>query len=421
MVNQHKQQRREFGRRKEPHRIIIAKGDHVRSYTVRPWLASTLVSAVLLFSFGYISATGYLVYRDQILSGSVLEKNQLRQAYEDRIADLRREIDQITSRQMVQRRTLETRIEGLQDRQNKLMSRQSEVDALVNKASQQDVTLVFPPLPETRPELPSSDETIGLRRSSSLFLDDQPSPLAGVDLRRNRELASIGTLYQSLETMESRQNSTIDALMRGATSEMKTLQRTVAAAGVSSLMSSLPKISTGTGNVGGPYEPLRMNDLPFQDRLAILQDTLNKLDISRREVARMPFRAPLKNGQVTSRFGPRIDPFLKRPAMHSGIDYRSSYGTPIRTTGSGVVTKAERMGGYGLVVEVSHGHGLSTRYAHMSLIKVKLGQSVEAGDVIGKVGSSGRSTGPHLHYETRLQGKARNPSTFIEVGRKLKL
>jgi len=130
----------------------------------------------------------------------------------------------------------------------------------------------------------------------------------------------------------------------------------------------------------------------------------------------MPLGSPLPNSKVSSRFGSRIDPFNGRMAMHNGIDFKAKKGTPVKASGAGVVVSASRKGGYGKVVEIRHSNGYTTRYAHLSRMNVKKGQKVKKSQVIGKVGSTGRSTGPHLHYEVRRNDKARNPSKYIKAG-----
>ena len=115
---------------------------------------------------------------------------------------------------------------------------------------------------------------------------------------------------------------------------------------------------------------------------------------------------------MSSGFGMRMDPFLRSPAMHTGLDMRGDTGDPVRVTANGTVTIAGDNGGYGKMVEVDHGNGFATRYAHLSAIDVKVGQAVKIGQIIGKIGSTGRSTGPHLHYETRVDGEAVDPQKY---------
>jgi murein DD-endopeptidase MepM/ murein hydrolase activator NlpD len=122
---------------------------------------------------------------------------------------------------------------------------------------------------------------------------------------------------------------------------------------------------------------------------------------------------------MSSPLGMRMDPFLKGPAIHTGIDLRGDAGDPVRVTANGKVTVASWQGGYGKMVEVDHGNGFSTRYGHMSEIDVKVGDQVRTGQTIGKVGSTGRSTGPHLHYETRINDEAVDPQRFLRAGIRL--
>lgn len=125
------------------------------------------------------------------------------------------------------------------------------------------------------------------------------------------------------------------------------------------------------------------------------------------------FPAPLGAEEVTSTFGTRSDPFHGKRASHKGIDIAAPTGTPVYATANGVVDYASRLGSYGLLVKIKHPSGHETRFAHLSKITVRRGQVVLKGDLIGRVGSTGRSTGPHLHYEVRLNGKPLDPARFM--------
>ena len=105
--------------------------------------------------------------------------------------------------------------------------------------------------------------------------------------------------------------------------------------------------------------------------------------------------------------------------MHTGLDFRGDTGDPVRATANGTVTVAGWNGGYGKMVEVDHGNGLATRYGHLSAIEAQVGQTVKIGQIVGRVGSTGRSTGPHLHYETRVDGEAVDPQKFLRAGSRL--
>lgn len=120
-------------------------------------------------------------------------------------------------------------------------------------------------------------------------------------------------------------------------------------------------------------------------------------------------------GQVTGSFGERIDPFNGEGAFHSGVDIASTYGTPIIAPANGVVTFTDVLGGYGRAIMIDHGNGISTRYGHLSGFAVTVGQTVHRGEVIGYVGASGRSTGPHLHYEVRINDTPVNPYKYLRI------
>jgi murein DD-endopeptidase MepM/ murein hydrolase activator NlpD len=126
-----------------------------------------------------------------------------------------------------------------------------------------------------------------------------------------------------------------------------------------------------------------------------------------------PSIRPLKGGYLSSRFGRRMDPFTGRIAHHTGIDYRARSGTPVMCTGDGVVTMAKKKGSFGLMIEVNHGFGFKTRYAHLSKMLVKRGTRVKRGEIIGLVGNTGRSTGSHLHYEVVFRKAHRDPLSYI--------
>lgn len=131
---------------------------------------------------------------------------------------------------------------------------------------------------------------------------------------------------------------------------------------------------------------------------------------------RLPFYRPTNNPALSSSYGVRFDPFTHRPAFHSGLDFPGSFYTPIMATAPGVVSFVGVRSGYGNVVEIDHGNGFKTRYAHLQASSVRVGQRVAIGQRIAAMGSTGRSTGPHLHYEVWVNGRAQNPNRFLKAG-----
>lgn len=128
----------------------------------------------------------------------------------------------------------------------------------------------------------------------------------------------------------------------------------------------------------------------------------------------IPSRKPVETEMLTSSFGTRSDPFNGKRRMHQGIDIPGPVGTPIYATADGIVSRAERAGGYGNLIQLNHGNGLETRYGHLSRIYVQANERVRRGQLIGLMGSTGRSTGSHLHYEVRIAGNAVNPTPYLE-------
>jgi len=120
-------------------------------------------------------------------------------------------------------------------------------------------------------------------------------------------------------------------------------------------------------------------------------------------------------GPVTGSFGERTDPFNGEGAFHSGVDISATFGQPVIAPADGIVTFADQMGGYGRAVEIDHGRGITTRYGHLANFAVTCGQRVQRGDIIGYVGLSGRSTGPHLHYEVRIHETPVNPYKYLRI------
>lgn len=167
---------------------------------------------------------------------------------------------------------------------------------------------------------------------------------------------------------------------------------------------------------GGPLEKLSTErDGSLDPRFERLALSLARMDALERGLTGIPQVMPADMRMISSGFGYRSDPFHGGAAMHSGLDFRGPVGSPIHAAANGKVSFVGTKSGYGKVVEVSHGNGMLTRYAHMSAWQARVGQQVEAGEVIGKIGSTGRSTGPHLHFEVRINGRAVNPRPFLET------
>jgi murein DD-endopeptidase MepM/ murein hydrolase activator NlpD len=167
---------------------------------------------------------------------------------------------------------------------------------------------------------------------------------------------------------------------------------------------------------GGPLIALATSaNGKFDPRFQRLGLSLERMSVLQRGLAGVPNHLPASLEYISSGFGYRSDPFTGAGAFHAGLDFRGPIGAPIYAAAKGVVSFAGVKSGYGNCIEVDHGNGLLTRYAHMSAFRAVVGQLVSAGDAIGAIGSTGRSTGPHLHFEVRINGNPVNPRPFLEA------
>lgn len=398
-----------FGRRNEPHTIIIAHGDTFRHFTLRPWAMAVLGTVAVCFSLGYLVATSYLVFRDDLIGASIARQARMQHAYEDRISALRSQVDRIISRQLLDQQLMEQKVAELMDRQNALLDRASRLTPLMERAGAADGAA--PVVPTERPA------------------ENQKAALgsAGIDLlATGSTMAAIGTGYaladqadmtfseisRSIKAIESAQISRMQALADGAEETAEAVVEALADAGIA--------LDLDQTAVGGPF--IAADGLPdmFETTVQELDAALTRLDLIRDGVGRIPLGNPAPGQSVSSAFGYRTDPLLGTRAFHAGIDFRGPTGTAVLASAEGVVEYAGTNGGYGKMVEIRHADGLSTRYAHLSAIHVSEGQRVDAGERIGDIGSTGRSTGPHLHYEVRRRDDARDPAPFLKAGKRIK-
>ncbi|MER8506478.1 M23 family metallopeptidase [Mesorhizobium sp. M0199] len=414
-----------FGRRREPHTVIIARGDQIRHFTIRPWLAAFCGSALAAIVIGYLLATSYLVLRDDLIGATTARQARMQQAYEDRISALRGQVDRITSRQLLDQQLMETKVSELLERQSQLSLRHGRLGPILERAENEVGT---PPVPTAKPD-EHADATGSIAQPMAYSVASIAAPLASDDTRpfslwstRANPLPSESaadradklfvSINNSLKTIESQQLTRIATLADSAYKSADAISQALEAAGLP-VDSEFEK-----SDVGGPLIPLD-SSLVFDSKVKELDEALDALDHLKKEARRLPLANPAPGHSVTSPFGVRTDPILGTAALHSGMDFRAPVGMPAKVTAAGVVVKAGWNGGYGRMVEVDHGNGFVTRYGHLSKIDVAVGQKLDAGDIIGKTGNSGRSTGPHLHYEVRHNGEAIDPLRFLTVGKKV--
>lgn len=251
-----------------------------------------------------------------------------------------------------------------------------------------------------------------------LSLADRLSATAAERDEAHGFAAELERAMSRMEGEAARREELLNQLGHAAELSIAPLETMLRGAGVDvdSIVRSLKRAGSG-----GPFVPLANAVEAMEpergERIAAVVSDLERVNLLRAAASRMPFAKPVKQVRLSSRFGPRRDPINRRAAMHQGLDFRGPRGTAIMATADGVVSFSGRQRGYGNVVKVRHDFGFETVYAHLNKRRVSVGERVEAGDRIGDMGSTGRSTGVHLHYEIRVNGRPVDPLTFIEASR----
>ncbi|MEA2560818.1 MAG: hypothetical protein QOH06_2322 [Acidobacteriota bacterium] len=230
------------------------------------------------------------------------------------------------------------------------------------------------------------------------------------------EIARLAGENEKLREVNQEFESSIRKLQDQLTSYEDRTRQLAIVAGIATLGEAGDTTEAGIGG-GTPVDEIGMEDLPaMQGRLRQIDGTLKavetRLHQRARWISQTPAITPVK-GILTSGFGYRSDPVTHGRGDHQGLDIAGAPGQPVRATADGIVMRAGMIGGLGKAIYLAHGYGVTTRYGHMSKVEVRPGQRVKRGDIIGRVGNTGRSTGYHLHYEVRQDGQPVNPLVYI--------
>ena len=380
-------------------------GRQVRVGPIAFWV---VVGTLVIMAAWTITTATYFAFRDDVLTGLVARQAEMQYAYEDRIADLRAQIDRMSSRQLLNQESYEQKLDQIMRRQSALENRSNALlsmpDSIITGS--------------TRPTGREQTRSVPNRPSP---VNDKSSGLLPTERAPGRDANYAGTiarLQASLDRVEARQTASLAAMEETYEVKARRIRGVLADLGLDSAQMNSRDSAMGGPLVALPRLPAYAG--PFEQHVYRVGVARAQVDRLTRTIASVPLRKPvLGEVDISSGFGMRIDPFIRAPALHTGMDFRGDTGDPVRATADGNVTVAGLQGGYGKMVEVDHGNGLATRYAHLSDITVKVGQRVRAGFIVGKIGSTGRSTGPHLHYETRVSGDAVDPRRFLRAGMRL--
>jgi len=374
-------------------------GRQIRLGPVAFWIA---VGAVLVMAGWSVTSATYFAFRDDALRSLLARQADQQYAYEDRIAELRARIDRTTSRQLLDQEQFEQKLDDLLRREGTLESRATALNGVAEPTTTGSIRRGSNPEPAAgrdhrsllEPEWSTADRRAGRGVDIAGKLDRVETALDRVERRQSQALAQIQERYES---------------------KVRRIRGVLAELGLKH--SAAPPVGAG-----GPFVPIKLPGEANNFERALMRVNIARAQAEQlnRALVFVPLRQPVSGAlDMSSPFGVRIDPFLHVAAMHTGVDFRGEIGDSIRATAAGTVTAAGWSGGYGKMVEIDHGHGLSTRYGHLSQIAVDVGDKVRIGQIVGRMGSTGRSTGPHVHYETRINGEAVDPQRFLRAGAKM--
>ena len=418
-------------RRRQGHRTdytLVHAGRQVRLGPVAFWI----VVGSLVVMAGWSVATGtYFAFHDDVLKRLIARQADMQFAYEDRIAELRAQVDRITSRQLLDQEQFEQKLDQVARKQATLEQRAGMLHTLGDPATTGSIkpagkgsapetsrgSNILKPSPINDTVIFSAPPDREARLESRIIAF--AAPTGGKRMRGGVEGALL-RMQDSLDRLEQQQMTALNSVEENFDSKARRMRSVLTDLGLDAGKSPTDTRLAHAGATGGPFVPVRPDAGGFERQIYRINIARNHVERLTRTLASVPVRKPIFGEiDMSSPFGMRMDPFVKGPAIHTGIDMRGDTGDPVRATANGTVTVAGVNGGYGKMIEIDHGNDLTTRYGHLSEIDVKVGQSVKLGQIIGKIGSTGRSTGPHLHYETRLDGEAVNPEKYLRAGIRL--
>ncbi|MEM1200712.1 MAG: M23 family metallopeptidase [Pseudomonadota bacterium] len=435
--------------------VYLRSDGQVQFITLRPWLqiSFTVIFAVGLFWLAY--ATVNVAFKDQLIALKERKSQYVRITYEDRLAAMRTALDGMNARLLLDQEQYLSKVDELKSNLDAVIERQQRIETFFKQGwmparvmnEPNEDTGILPdraPLVETNEGPldsliePYTGDT-GPGGKGDLEIEKQPDLTNGsLEEERQSSISSthfrtkytkpfkthddarepLSELDQMFAAMNQRQLELLDEIDRMSDRRIQTASKAIRRIGLN------PKTVARNSryrseNIGGPFinpKDPEFNDDVVGNKLLDIGRKIATYDKLAHSMKRMPLAYPMHGAfRITSGFGFRRDPFRKVRAMHAGIDFAAPYGHPIRATAEGVVTKASWQGAYGRMVEIRHPHGIATRYAHLSRIKVKPGQRVKRGQQIGSLGNTGRSTGAHLHYETRVYRRAISPRRFWKM------
>jgi len=407
-------------------RIFIKSNDRTIHFHLKPYQQITLVLAIITSGLWMIFSTSFLAIDKNFSNHNITKNHLINDSFQQRLnllADeknlkeietnqLQRQfyaaIAEISKGQLISLKTrkkneeLEQALKALQEIINK-----PRIDNRANKVSELTVD------PQT------SIQTIRFLSQALEEKSEVEAEIIQENINLKKEILELK--HKALVSTE-RSERIFSRLEEALSVSVEPLERMFEDVGIST-EKLLKDVRRGYAGKGGPIMPLlitkgKSSDNRVNNRANKILKELDTLNLYRIAAFQLPFSHPLKvRHRFTSGYGNRKDPFTGKNQMHAGIDLAAYSGSKIHSTADGTVTKAWPSGAYGKLIEIRHAMGYRTRYAHLKKIRVKAGQRVSRGDIIGDMGNTGRSTATHLHYEIRKNGKTINPMKYIKAAR----
>ena len=422
-------------------RLYIRSDARTRYFTLTP-MSQVSFAAIIAMGLGWTGLTT-AAFVDAATDGRTAE-NRLeatKEAYEIQLAALREQQrlleeelnrsnergDAVTRELSAKQRLLVETVTSLKTAEVELTGLRKEFEDLITarRAEREEIGRLNEEIIALRLALGEAERSQDVAATT---LETFAATMAGVIEQRDHAATRAGVLDTRVATLETeigewktRQENLLAQLESATRTSIASLDKLFVGSNVDleGILKQTRRDYTGQGGPIGDEidEAVAPAEPENGERVAALMTDLERMSLMRVAVERLPFGVPTRGVERTSGFGKRRDPMRRSYRMHNGVDFAGPVGTPIYSTAEGVVTFAGRQRGYGIVVKIRHAFGFETVYAHLSKSRVKVGQRVERGQRIADMGSTGRSTGSHLHYEVRIDGVPVNPSKFIGAAR----
>jgi murein DD-endopeptidase MepM/ murein hydrolase activator NlpD len=396
------------------------------------WLFVLALSAWL----GFTSVN--LIFKNDLAAQREREYREMQLAYESELSRLRLAYDDLNAQLVLTRDWFGETTHKLEKRHNEL-SKVLEQHASIS-TELRDMQKSFARIAarnkrgKSRTELVGRYDTtfpLGLESRATETLE-QKSTIALTDLSdKTGEVQNTNVAMPHLPedinrrvvALDTRQKDLLDALEENIDLKIGEFERLISDTEIlepdSFMARVLPDSDTA---IGGPFIPMNSRvglNNKLQQQLYRISNGLDRLSGLSQSMAKIPLALPIHDYRLTSTFGARMDPFKKRISFHAGVDFGTANGTPVYATLPGTVVRSGYKGPYGLMVEIDHDNGFRTRYGHLARSRVRNGQRVDFQQHIADAGNSGRSTGPHLHYEVWYDGKVRDPMALLDAGKEI--